>query len=69
MKKIFLLLVLATTLSSSCKKNETCTCKLNGTVTFTESLSDSNKLESDCEAYADKANTPGSTVVTICTVQ
>ncbi len=67
MKKIFLLFVLLVGLSS-CAKKETCTCKYNSTVVFTESLSDSNKLEADCEAYADKANSPGTTV-TICTVQ
>ncbi len=65
--KNILLFALALGLSS-CAKKETCTCKYNGTVTFTESLSDSNKLEADCEAYADKANSPGTTV-TVCTVQ
>ncbi|MEO8760282.1 MAG: hypothetical protein ABI388_04035 [Bacteroidia bacterium] len=68
MKKTFFLLAV-TFVISSCAKKETCTCKLNGTVTYTESSTDFQKVESDCESYADHANGPGTTVITICTVQ
>jgi hypothetical protein len=68
MRKTFFFLTLTAVLLSACTKNETCTCKLGNTVTFTESTSDSQKVESDCESYAQKANA-GATVITVCTVQ
>lgn len=68
MKKTFFLLV-ATIVLASCAKKETCTCELNNTVTYTESSTDSQKVESDCENYARQANGPGVTVITICKVQ
>gem|GEM_PF-5839626 len=69
MKKIFLFLTCVIILSSACTKNETCTCKVGNTVTFTESTSDDQKVETDCENYAKQANSPGSATTTVCQVQ
>jgi len=69
MKKIFSLLLSLALGFSSCAKKETCTCKYNNTVTYTESSTDSQKIETDCENYARQANSSGATVITVCTVQ
>lgn len=69
MKKIFLVLLTIATLSSSCLKETTCTCKFGTTVTFSETSTDKKKVQKDCDSYSAQANGPGATAPTVCSVE